>query len=81
MHVLDDRQLADACRTIAASTRYLTLIEYEQANVPVSRWSRLRTLEEYLALLPGGHLVEEQVVDYGGDRSFAALIGFEGPRR
>jgi 2-polyprenyl-3-methyl-5-hydroxy-6-metoxy-1,4-benzoquinol methylase len=81
MHVLDDRQLADACRTIAASTRYLTLVEYEQANVPVSRWSRLRTLDEYLALLPGGHVVGEQVVDYGGDRSFAALIGFEGAAR
>ena len=81
MHVLDEEQLAAACRTIAASTRYLTLIEYEQANVPVSRWSRLRTIEEYLALLPGGHVVDEQVVDYGGDRSFAALIGFEGSRR
>lgn len=81
MHVLEDRQLAAACHTIAASTRYLTLIEYEQANVPVSRWSRLRTLEEYLGLLQGGHVVDEQVVDYGGDRSFAALIGFEGPGR
>jgi 2-polyprenyl-3-methyl-5-hydroxy-6-metoxy-1,4-benzoquinol methylase len=81
MHVLDERQLATACRTIAASTRYLTLVEYEQANVPVSRWSRLRTLESYLALLPGGHVVDEQVVDYGGDRSFAALIGFEESRR
>jgi SAM-dependent methyltransferase len=81
MHVLDDRQLAAACHTIAASTRYLTLVEYEQANIPVSRWSRLRALDDYLALLPGGHLVEEQVVDYGGDRSFAALIGFEGQGR
>jgi 2-polyprenyl-3-methyl-5-hydroxy-6-metoxy-1,4-benzoquinol methylase len=80
MHVLDDQQLAAACRTIAASTRYLTLVEYEQANVPVSRWSRLRTLEEYLALLPGGRIVAEQVVDYGGDLSFAALIGFEGAK-
>jgi SAM-dependent methyltransferase len=81
MHVLDEEQLAGACRTIAASTRYLTLVEYERANVPVSRWSRLRTLEEYLALLPGGRVVDEQVVDYGGDRSFAALIGFEGTDR
>jgi SAM-dependent methyltransferase len=81
MHVLDERQLAAACRTIAASTRYLTLVEYEEANVPVSRWSRLRTLEDYLALLPGGRVVDEQVVDYGGDRSFAALIGFDEARR
>lgn len=82
MHVLDERQLAAACQVIAASTRYLTLIEYEHAGIPVSHWSRLRTLEEYLELLPGGAVVDKQVVDYGGDRSFAALIEFtEGPAR
>jgi 2-polyprenyl-3-methyl-5-hydroxy-6-metoxy-1,4-benzoquinol methylase len=74
MHVLDERQLADACRVITASTRHLTLIEYEHAGVPVSRWSRLRTLEDYVRLLPGAEVVDERVVDYGGDRSFAALI-------
>ncbi|MEV7098778.1 class I SAM-dependent methyltransferase [Amycolatopsis sp. NPDC051045] len=74
MHVLDERRLADACRVIAASTRYLTLIEYEHAGVPVSRWSRLRTLEDYVRLLPGAEVVDEQVIDYGGDHSFAALI-------
>ncbi|MFC4857173.1 class I SAM-dependent methyltransferase [Actinophytocola glycyrrhizae] len=78
MHVLDEEQLTAACHTIAASTRYLTLIEYEGANVPVSRWSRLRTLDEYLALMPGGEVVDRRVVDYGGDTSFAALIGFGG---
>lgn len=76
MHLLDEEQLAVACRTIAASTRYLTLIEYERANVPVSRWSRLRTLDDYLALMPGAEVVDRRVVDYGGDTSFAALIGF-----
>jgi SAM-dependent methyltransferase len=74
MHVLDERRLADTCRAIAASTRYLTLIEYEHAGVPVSKWSRLRGLEDYLRLLPGAEVVDEQVLDYGGDRSFAALI-------
>jgi 2-polyprenyl-3-methyl-5-hydroxy-6-metoxy-1,4-benzoquinol methylase len=74
MHVLDERRLADTCRVIAASTRHLTLIEYERAGVPVSRWSRLRALEDYVRLLPGAEVVDEQVVDYGGDRSFAALI-------
>jgi 2-polyprenyl-3-methyl-5-hydroxy-6-metoxy-1,4-benzoquinol methylase len=78
MHVLDERQLADACHTIAASTRYLTLIEYERARVPVSGWSRLRTVEEYLALMPGGRVVGREVVDYGGDWSFAVLVEFEG---
>ena len=76
MHVLDERQLADACRVIAASTRHLTLVEYEHAGIPVSRWSRLRTLEEYVRLMPGAEVVDERVVDYGGDRSFAALIAF-----
>jgi SAM-dependent methyltransferase len=76
MHVLDPGQLAAACRTIAASTRYLTLIEYERANIPVSRWSRLRSVEEYLRLLPGGELVDLRVLDYGGDHSFAALVSF-----
>jgi SAM-dependent methyltransferase len=74
MHVLDERRLADTCRVIATSTRYLTLIEYEHADVPVSRWSRLRGLEDYVRLLPGAEVVDERVVDYGGDRSFAALI-------
>jgi SAM-dependent methyltransferase len=76
MHVLDERRLADTCRTIAASTRYLTLIEYEHAGVPVSKWSRLRTLEDYVRLLPGAEVVDERTIDYGGDRSFAALIAF-----
>jgi 2-polyprenyl-3-methyl-5-hydroxy-6-metoxy-1,4-benzoquinol methylase len=76
MHVLDEEQLITASRAIAASTRYLALIEYERANVPVSRWSRLRTLDDYLALMPGAEIVDRRVVDYGGDTSFAALIGF-----
>ncbi len=74
MHVLDERRLIDTCRVIAESTRHLTLIEYEHASVPVSKWSRLRSLEEYVRLLPGAEVVDEQMVDYGGDRSFAALI-------
>jgi len=76
MHVLDEDQLAESCRRIAASTRYLTLVEYDRAHVPVSRWSRLRPLEHYLRLLPGGEVVDERTVDYGGDHSFAALIAF-----
>lgn len=76
MHVLDETRLAAACHAIAASTRYLTLIEYERANIPVSRWSRLRPLEEYLGLLPGGEVVDHRMLDYGGDQSFAALIEF-----
>ncbi len=82
MHVLGEEQFAAACRTIAGATRYLTLIEYERANVPVSRWSRLRTLDDYLALMPGAEVVDRRVVDYGGDVSFAALIEFgEGSSR
>jgi SAM-dependent methyltransferase len=82
MHVLDDDQLAAACRGIAAAARHLTLIEYEVAGIPVSRWSRLRPLEEYLALMPGSEVVDERVLDYGGDRSFAALISLpEEPAR
>ncbi len=74
MHVLDDDELAAACRAIARSTRYLTLVEYEYAAVPVGRFSRLRTVDEYLAMLPGAELVECRELGYGGDRSFAALI-------
>ncbi|HEX2130227.1 MAG TPA: class I SAM-dependent methyltransferase [Actinophytocola sp.] len=81
MHVLDEEQLAEGCRRIAASTRYLTLVEYERAHIPVSRWSRLRPLEHYLRLLPDAEVVDERVVDYGGDQSFAALIALgEGAR-
>lgn len=76
MHVLDDDRLAEVGRALAESTRYLVLIEYERAHLPVSRWSRLRTLDEYLAVLPGARLVEHRELDYGGDRSAAALVGF-----
>ncbi|KDN22621.1 class I SAM-dependent methyltransferase [Amycolatopsis rifamycinica] len=76
MHVLDESRLADTCRVIAESTRYLTLVEYEHARVPVSKWSRLRSLEDYVRLLPGAEVVDERMIDYGGDRSFAALIAF-----
>lgn len=76
MHVLDPHHLAAACATIAASTRYFTLIEYESAGIPVSRWSRLRSLAEYVDLMPGATVVAEHELDYGGDRSFAALISF-----
>lgn len=76
MHLLDAEQLASVCRALAASSRYLVLVEYEAAELPVSPFSRLRSLEEYLRLLPGARLVETRYLDYGGDRSFAALIGF-----
>ncbi|WP_260193245.1 class I SAM-dependent methyltransferase [Actinophytocola gossypii] len=76
MHVLDEDQLAESCRRVAASTRYLTLVEYDHAHIPVSRWSRLRPLEHYLRLLPGAEVVDERTVEYGGDHSFAALIAF-----
>ncbi|EOD66355.1 class I SAM-dependent methyltransferase [Amycolatopsis vancoresmycina] len=78
MHVLGESRLLDTCRVIAESTRHLTLIEYEHARVPVSKWSRLRTLDDYVRLLPGAEVVDERVVDYGGDRSFAALIAIGG---
>lgn len=77
MHVLDDDQLAAACRAIASATRYLTLVEYERAAVPVSRWSRLRPLAAYLELMPGAEVVDQRTLDYGGDRSFAALVSFD----
>lgn len=77
MHVLDDHLLAAACRGIARSARYLTLVEYEHAAVPVGPFSRLRTVGEYLALLPGAELVECRELSYGGDRSFAALIALD----
>ncbi|ACU37712.1 class I SAM-dependent methyltransferase [Actinosynnema pretiosum subsp. pretiosum] len=74
MHVLDEDELAEACRRIAASARHLVLVEYERAHVPVGRYSRLRGLADYLELLPGARLVERRELDYGGDLSFAALI-------
>lgn len=80
MHVLDPERLASVCRALAASCRYLVLIEYEHARVPVSRWSRIRSLDEYLAVLPGSTLVRRTELDYGGDHSAAALIRLEGSR-
>lgn len=74
MHVLDDDALASACRGIARSAKYLSLVEYEHAAVPVGRFSRLRTVDQYLAVLPGAELVDCRELRYGGDRSFAALI-------
>ncbi|AIG75325.1 Hypothetical protein AJAP_12215 [Amycolatopsis japonica] len=80
MHVLDDDEIADACRAIAAAARHLVLVEYEDAEIPVGRFSRLRTVEEYLALLPGARLLDRRELDYGGDRSFVALIALDDPR-
>ncbi|SER13847.1 Methyltransferase domain-containing protein [Lentzea xinjiangensis] len=80
MHVLDDDEIARACRAIAGAARHLVLVEYEHADIPVGRYSRLRDLDEYLALLPGSRLVERQELTYGGDRSFAALIALEDRR-
>lgn len=77
MHVLDDVLLAAACQGIARSARYLSLIEYEHAAVPVGPFSRLRSIGQYLALLPGSELVECRELGYGGDRSFAALIALD----
>lgn len=79
MHLLDDERLAQVCASLAASSRYLVLIEYERARIPVSRWSRLRTLDGYLALMDGAQVVEERSLDYGGDRSTAALVRFPHP--
>lgn len=79
MHVLEDDQIAAACRSIARAARHLVLVEYENAEIPVGRYSRLRDLDEYLALLPGSRLIERQQLTYGGDRSFAALIALEAP--
>lgn len=77
MHVLDDEQLATVCRGLARSARHLVLIEYEYAGVPVGPYSRVRPLDEYLALLPGARLLQRYDLHYGADRSFAALIGLE----
>nr|WP_042191120.1 class I SAM-dependent methyltransferase [Kibdelosporangium sp. MJ126-NF4]CEL19854.1 hypothetical protein [Kibdelosporangium sp. MJ126-NF4]CTQ97078.1 hypothetical protein [Kibdelosporangium sp. MJ126-NF4] len=74
MHVLDEDELAKACRAISAAARNLVLIEYEHADIPVGRYSRLRDVDDYLALLPGSRLIERRELSYGGDRSFAALI-------
>ena len=74
MHILDEDELTAACRAISASARHLVLIEYEHADIPVGRYSRLRDVHDYLALLPGSRLVERRELTYGGDRSFAALI-------
>ncbi len=77
MHVLDDDEISAVCRRLSWSARHLVLIEYEHADVPVGPYSRLRSLEEYLALLPGSRLLERGDLYYGGDRSFAALIALE----
>ncbi|WP_190815124.1 class I SAM-dependent methyltransferase [Saccharopolyspora pogona] len=78
MHVLDEAALAEICRSISHSSRYFVLVEYAQAAIPVSEWSRLRSVDDYLALMPGAQLVETQELHYGGDRSTAALIRFPG---
>jgi len=80
MHVLDEHEIARACRAIAGAARHLVLVEYEHADIPVGRYSRLRDLDDYLALLPGSRLVERHELTYGGDRSFAALIALEDRR-
>jgi 2-polyprenyl-3-methyl-5-hydroxy-6-metoxy-1,4-benzoquinol methylase len=79
MHLLDGERLAEVCASLAASSRYVVLIEYEHARIPVSPWSRLRTLDDYLSLFTGAQVVEERCLDYGGDRSTAALIRFPHP--
>jgi 2-polyprenyl-3-methyl-5-hydroxy-6-metoxy-1,4-benzoquinol methylase len=78
MHVLDEAALAEICRSISHSSRYFVLVEYAQAAIPVSEWSRLRSVDDYLALMPGAQLVKAQELHYGGDRSTAALIRFPG---
>ncbi|MEU8456038.1 class I SAM-dependent methyltransferase [Streptomyces griseoaurantiacus] len=74
MHLLDDAELAALFRTLSLATRHLLLIEYERAAVPVGRFSRLRPLSHFLDLLPGSRVLERHELDYGGDRSFAALV-------
>jgi 2-polyprenyl-3-methyl-5-hydroxy-6-metoxy-1,4-benzoquinol methylase len=76
MHVLAEDELAKICHALSQSTRYLALIEYELAEIPVGRYSRLRSLDDYLQLMPGARVVEQRTLDYGGDRSFAALLEF-----
>jgi 2-polyprenyl-3-methyl-5-hydroxy-6-metoxy-1,4-benzoquinol methylase len=77
MHVLPEDELASVCAAIAAATRYLVLVEYEAAAIPVGPFSRLRPFERYLDLLPGAKVVERRELLYGGDRSFAALFAFD----
>lgn len=77
MHVLDDEEFAAACRGIARSATHLVLVEYTDAAVPVGRYSRLRSLADYLAALPGARLVERDELRYGGDLSFSALIALD----
>ena len=81
MHVLDDADLERACRGLAASAGHLVLVECEYAGIPVGSYSRLRSLSDYLRLMPGARVVESGTIDYGGDRSFAALIAFDRPER
>lgn len=77
MHVLDDAEFAAACRGIARAASHLALVEYTDAAVPVGRYSRLRTLDDYLAALPGARLVDRGELRYGGDVSFSALIALD----
>jgi 2-polyprenyl-3-methyl-5-hydroxy-6-metoxy-1,4-benzoquinol methylase len=74
MHLLDEAKLARVCASLAESCRHVLLIEYEHAHIPVGPWSRLRTLDAYVSLLGGADIVAERSLDYGGDRSFAALV-------
>ncbi len=76
MHVLDEEALTRICRSISRSCHYFVLVEYAEAAIPVSEWSRLRSADDYLALMPGAQLVETKELDHGGDRSTAALIRF-----
>jgi 2-polyprenyl-3-methyl-5-hydroxy-6-metoxy-1,4-benzoquinol methylase len=77
MHVLDPDELAAACRGIARCADHVVLIEYDYAAPPGDRYARPRTLEEYLAILPGARLIERGELHYGGDRSFSALIALD----
>ncbi|HEX2301798.1 MAG TPA: class I SAM-dependent methyltransferase, partial [Pseudonocardiaceae bacterium] len=77
MHVLDDDEVSAVCAGLCRAARHLVLIEYEHADVPVGPFSRLRSLDQYLELLPGSRLLRREELYYGADRSFAALIALD----
>jgi ubiquinone/menaquinone biosynthesis C-methylase UbiE len=74
MHVLDDAELARLCAAMGRSSRLLIIGEYATAATPVSRFSRLRGLDEYVRLFGAGRILARQELDYGGDVSSFALV-------
>lgn len=73
MHVLDECELARACREIGRASRMVITGEYTSAATPVGAWSRLRSPETYVELF-GGRVLARECLDYAGDVTTFTLL-------